>query len=217
MNPLYLAGWTTARLVFRIYFRAQYFNVQRMPASGPVILASNHLSFLDPPLIGAGLHREIGYLARESLFRYPVLGWLLREWGAVPIDREGSSLSGLKAILDQLAAGKPVLLFPEGTRSRDGQLQHARSGIGLAVIRSGVPVLPVRVFGTYQAYGRHHRFPRPKRVAMKCGRLLTFEALRTETQNCPKNRLKEIYQEVTQQIMAAIAALQPCEDKEEFP
>jgi 1-acyl-sn-glycerol-3-phosphate acyltransferase len=184
---------------------------------GPVILASNHASFLDPPLVGAGLHRAINYLARESLFRFPVVGWVLRNWNSVPVDREGGGAKGLKAILDRLLAGGAIILFPEGTRTRDGRLQPARSGIGLTVIKSTAPVVPVRVFGTFEAYGRHLIFPRPHRVMVKYGQPMRFEALRAEAKVCSKPRLKEIYQQVAAQIMAAIAKLEPCEDKTEFP
>jgi len=133
------------------------------------------------------------------------------------VDREGGGAKGLKAILDRLLAGGAIILFPEGTRSRDGKLQPARSGIGLTVIKSAAPVVPVRVFGTFEAYGRHMRFPRPRRVAVKYGRPMLFEALRAEAKACSKQRLKEIYQQVADEIMAAIAALGPYEDKAEFP
>ena len=182
-----------------------------------MILASNHASFLDPPLVGPGLNRGINYLARENLFRFPVMGWVLHQWQVVPVDREGGGAKGLKAILDRLLAGGAIILFPEGTRTRDGKLQPARSGIGLTVIKSAAPVVPVRVFGTFEAYGRHMRLPRPRRVAVKYGRPMFFEQLRAEAKVCSKPRLKEIYQQVADEIMAAIAKLEPCRDEEEFP
>src|SRR5208282_81840 len=136
------------------------FNAERVLQTGGVILAANHASFLDPPLVGCGLHRQINFLARASLFRYPGIGWLLRKWNSVPVDRDGGGAAGLRAILDRLLAGGAIILFPEGTRTRDGKLQPARSGIGLTVIKSTAPVVPVRVFGTFPACGRHLRIPR---------------------------------------------------------
>jgi 1-acyl-sn-glycerol-3-phosphate acyltransferase len=103
-------------------------------------------------------------------------------------------------------------LFPEGTRTPDGKLQPARSGIGLTVIKSDVPVIPVRTFGTFEAFGRNHKFPRPHRIAVKYGEPLRFEKLRTEAKTCDKARLKKIYQEVADEIMAAIAKLEPRAD-----
>jgi 1-acyl-sn-glycerol-3-phosphate acyltransferase len=180
-----------------------------VPATGPVILASNHSSFLDPPLVGAATKREINYLARESLFRFPVIGWLLRSVNAVPVDREGGGAAGLRAIFDRLLRGGAIILFPEGTRSPDGALQKAKSGIGLTVIKSEAPVVPVRVFGTFDAYSRHHSIPRPRKVAVRFGKQLDFAALRDEAKTCSKQRLKEIYQEVADQLMSAIASLEP--------
>jgi 1-acyl-sn-glycerol-3-phosphate acyltransferase len=217
MNAVYFLGWSFYRLVFASYFRWRVFNPERVPLKGPVILAANHASFLDPPLIGSGLHRDINYLARKSLFRYPVLGWILRTVNAVPVDRDGGGAAGLKAIMDRLHAGGAIILFPEGTRTVDGKLQPARSGIGLTVIKSDAPVVPVRVFGTYQAWGRSIRIPRPVPVAVKYGEPMHFEGLRAEARACSKARLKEIYQLVADEIMAAIARLEPFEDKAQFP
>jgi 1-acyl-sn-glycerol-3-phosphate acyltransferase len=217
MNPVYYCGWLFFRAAYKLYFRAEWFNAERVPTHGPVILASNHASILDPPLVGTGLERGISYLARESLFRFWGVGWVLRNWDAVPVDREGGGARGLKAILDRLLDGGGIILFPEGTRTMDGKLQPARSGIGLTVIKSNAPVVPVRVFGTFTAYGKEVPIPRPHKIMVKYGQPLEFAALRTESKTCSKPRLKQIYQEIADQIMAAIAKLQPCEDKESFP
>ena len=212
MNLSYRLGWLFFRFLYATYFRWRVFNAERVPATGPVILASNHASYLDPPLVGAGLQRGCNYLARESLFRYPGVGALLHSWQAVPVDRDGGGARGLKAILDRLLAGGVIILFPEGTRTKDGKLQPARSGIGLTVIKSNAPVVPVRVFGTFDAYGRTARFPKPKRVMVKYGRPIDFLALREEAKTCAKPRLKEIYQQVADEIMAQIARLEPRHD-----
>jgi 1-acyl-sn-glycerol-3-phosphate acyltransferase len=200
------------RAMYALYFRWRVFNPERVPLQGGVILASNHVSFLDPPLVGSGVRRDINYLARASLFRFPGVGALLRSWNSVPVDRDGGGAKGLKMILARLLAGNAIILFPEGTRSQDGKLQPARSGIGLTVIKSTAPVVPVRVFGTFEAYGRHVKFPRPRRVMVKYGQPMNFEALRAEAKTCDKARLKEIYQQVADEIMATIAKLEPKTD-----
>jgi 1-acyl-sn-glycerol-3-phosphate acyltransferase len=217
MTAPYFIVWTFSRFAYRFYFGWRVFNRERVPLTGPVILAANHASFLDPPLVGSGVKRAIFYLARESLFEVPGLNWLLPRINAVPVDRDGGGAKGLKAILDRLLAGEGIVLFPEGTRTRDGQLQPARSGIGLTVIKSGAPVVPVRLFGTREAYGRHMRIPLPRRVMVKYGRRMDFLELREEAKTCSKQRLREIYQQVADEIMAAIGKLQPCEDKDQFP
>ncbi len=216
MNPAYFVVWTAFRFVARFYFRWRVYNPERIPLNGPIILAANHESYIDPPLVGSGLKRRINYLAREDLFDLPVLRWLLPRLQAVPVDRDGGGAKGLKVILDRLLAGGGIILFPEGTRTRDGKLQKARLGIGLTVIKSAVPVFPVRVF-TYRAFNRHMRFPLPRRVAVKYGAPMSFEQLRAEAKSCSKQRLKEIYETVACEIMAAISKLGPHQDKSDFP
>src|SRR4051812_4460087 len=126
MKASYFIGWSLFRVLYATCFRWRIFNAERVPKSGPVILAGNHASYLDPPLIGSALPRDINYLARESLFRFPVVGVILRSWNCVPVDREGGGGAGLKAILNRLEKGGGIILFPEGTRTRDGRLQPAR-------------------------------------------------------------------------------------------
>ena len=212
MNPVYFLGWSFYRCLFATYFRWQVYHPERVPAQGPVILASNHATFLDPPLIGSGVKRDINYMARKSLFRYPGIGAILRAVNAVPVDRDGGGAAGLKAILDRLRDGGGIVLFPEGTRTKDGNLQPARSGVGLVVAKSEAPVVPVRVFGTFDAKWGRIRLLRPPRLAIMYGRPLQFERLRAEAKDCPKARLKEIYQEIADEIMAEIAKLEPRPD-----
>ena len=208
MTFSYRLAWIGFRSVYAIYFRRKFYNAERVPRTGPVILASNHASYIDPPLVGSGLPRDINFLARESLFRFPVIGALLRSWNAVPVDREGGGARGLKNIIERLHAGGGIVLFPEGTRTKDGNLQPAHSGVGLIVLKSEAPVVPVRVFGTFEAYGRAMKFPRPHPVAIKYGRPVDFSKLRAEAKVCDKVRLKKIYQEIADEIMAAIAKLE---------
>lgn len=207
MNFSYRCGWLFFRLVFATYFRWRVIGAENVPKTGGVILAANHVSYLDPPLVGAGLDRDINYLARQSLFRFPLIGRLLVSWNSVPVDRDGGGARGLKSILDRLLGGAGIILFPEGTRSYDGKLQPARAGIGLTVVKSDAPVVPVRIFGTYEAWGRNKRFPRPKKITLRYGEPMQFEKLRAEARECSKDRLKEVYQQIADEIMAAIAAL----------
>lgn len=201
-----VCGWIV-RNAARLYLRLRAVDVHHVPRVGPVILAANHVSYLDPPLVGCLLPRSIHYLARKSLFRFPGIGWLIRTLNAVPVDRDGGGGAGLKAILDRLEGGAGIILFPEGTRSPDGNILPARAGIGLTVIKSSAPVVPVRLFGAYEAWGRHHRFPRPGRVTVVYGKPLLFEELRREAATCDKARLKAIYQEVADQLMEAIRGI----------
>lgn len=213
MKPWYWLGWSLTRLVAHGYFGLTAFHPERVPAHGPCIVAANHASYFDPFCLGAEVRRELHFLARSSAFRFP-LSFFLPRFNAVPVDRDGGGMKGLMQIMDILAQGHAITLFPEGTRTADGQLQRARPGIGLIVIKSGAPVVPVRIFGAYQAWNRHMKFPRPRRLLVKYGQPLNFAALRAEAADCSKDRLKAIYQEVADQIMAAIAALEPRRDGE---
>jgi 1-acyl-sn-glycerol-3-phosphate acyltransferase len=213
VNFVYRIGWTCFRVMYATYFRWRVFHPERVPTDGAVLLACNHASILDPPLVGCGLKRECTFLARETLFRFPPIRWLFTQWQAVPIDRDGGGASGMKRIVAALGRGRAVILFPEGTRTHDGQLQPVRHGVGLIVVKSAAPVVPVRVWGTFEAYGRNIPVPKPKRVTVKYGAPMPFTELREEAKTCSKERLKEIYQEIANQIMAAISRLEPKRDE----
>jgi 1-acyl-sn-glycerol-3-phosphate acyltransferase len=199
------------------YWRCRVSNAERMPMEGPVILASNHVSFADPPLIGSMLPRPAFTLARSTLFHPPWFGNYLRALLALPIDRDGGGGAGLKVLFELLAAGRPVVLFPEGTRSADGRIQPARGGLGMLVIKSRAPVLPVRLFGVFEAYPRTRKLPRPGRVELKFGQLIRFDALADEAEQAPKARVKAIYQEVSDSVMRAIEGLTPGRETDHFP
>lgn len=198
------------------YFQWVVYHPERVPVTGPVILAANHVSFGDPPLIGGALPRPICYLARESLFHPPQFARLIRSLNAVPIDRDGGGPAGLRTVFALLAMGHALLLFPEGTRSADGRLQGAKGGIGLTAIKSRAPVVPVRIFGLFESWGRHRLFPKPGRLVIKFGEPLFFEKERAEAESASRNRVKEIYDEVTLDILKSIAALEPCRDVTRF-
>ena len=201
----YRFAWWVVNGFTRLYFRLEARGVAHVPATGPAILVANHVSYLDPPLIGCLIPRVVHVLARESLFRIPVLGGLIRLLRAVPVDREAGS-AGLRAILDRLQAGGAIIVFPEGTRALDGKLQGAKAGIGMAILKSTAPLVPVRLDGTFAAMGRGRWFPRPYKVIIHFGRPEYFAAARMEAETCSKPRLKVLYQEVADEVMRQIAS-----------
>lgn len=138
---------------------------RNMPETGGVLLVSNHLSHLDVILLGIGLRRPLNFVARSTLF-FPPLGLLIRSLGAFPIQREGMGASGMKETLKRLRSGGVVTLFPEGTRSRDGELAPLKSGIAVLASRAGVPVVPAGIAGTFRTWPRGRLLPiaRPLRV-----------------------------------------------------
>ena len=203
----YFLAWQSFRIFFKLYFRWEVYGTENVPKKGPVLIASNHASYLDPPLVGSSLKRDMHYLARDTLFLNPVAGKILRYVNAVPVDRDGSGISGMRNIMEQLNQEHGVILFPEGTRSKDGHLQPGKTGVSLIVIRCPVPVVPVRVLGSFEAYGRGQKFPHPHKVLIRFGKPLDFSKLRQEALECPKPRQREIYREISDTIMKKIEEL----------
>ena len=147
------------QLVAVLVYRVHYTGRENIPASGGVLVVSNHQSHFDPPLVGIGSRRRMNYVARESLFSFPPFGWLLRSVGAIPINRDGLGLSGIKESLKLLKKGEMVLIFPEGTRTRDGEIGRFHAGFTTLAARSNAVILPVAIEGAFQAWPKTKKFP----------------------------------------------------------
>ncbi len=163
--------------LFRLYFRIRGEGQEEIPREGPLILAANHSSLLDPIAIGVVCPRQIAAIAKEELWSSWFLRWWLNRMEATPIRRGESDSGSLRAALEVLGHGKALLVFPEGTRSRDGTIGSMKAGVGLLARRSRAPVVPIYVSGTFLALPRNKVFPRPARVRVCFGRALTTEAL----------------------------------------
>ena len=147
-----------------------------MPATGPVVVLANHQSYLDPPMVGCFMPRPIGYLARDTLFK-GLLGPLIRAYDSIPIDRDGSGLAGIRATLKRIKDGDAVLMFPEGTRSPDGQLQPLKPGFIALVRRGKASILPVGIAGSYEAWPRERKLPAPRPIAVSFGESIPPETI----------------------------------------
>jgi len=166
-------GLVTVRGPMTFLLRPRYFNVpnlRRMP--GGMLIASNHESFFDPVLVGMGLPAPIYYLARRSLFRVPVFGQIIYSVGARPVSRDAVDSRSLRTMLKLLRGGQRLLMFPEGTRTRDGSLGTFKKGVAAVAARCGVPVLPVAVAGAREAWPRTEAVPRAGRTAVAYGQPL---------------------------------------------
>ena len=149
--------YSLSRVVLRAWlkwkFRISVHGVENVPASGGVIIASNHASYLDPPLIGVPVEqREVRYMARDTLFRNPIASWIFHHIGVVPLSREKGDIGAIKTAIALLKGGACVCLFPEGTRTLDGQLQTPKGGIGFLISKAAVPVVPVYIGGSFEAF-----------------------------------------------------------------
>lgn len=164
---------TTFPLLFRVRCRGR--EHLRLPSGG--IIVSNHQSHLDPVLIGVAADRRLNFLARQSLFRFGPLKLLIESLDAIPIDRDGTGLGGLKETLRRLKQGEAVLIFAEGTRTADGQVHDFKPGFLPLVRRSGLPLVPVAIDGAWQAWPRTQAFPRAGNIHVEAGPPLTAEQI----------------------------------------
>lgn len=204
MNPYYWLGYNLTKLVGWLFFRLRVVHRERMINHGPVIMAANHQSFLDPPLAGSVADRAIFFLARKTLLDGAIFGWILPKVNVVPVDSEtGKDRTALKALIRILKAGEATLVFPEGQRTENGQLQPAQPGLGLVIAKTLAPVVPMRIFGTYDAWPIHKKLPRPGRVTIVVGEPIYFTPQDVEGGG------KDLYQRLSQRVMDAIAALSP--------
>ncbi len=157
------------RLIALALFRIRCEGRHNVPACGGALVLSNHQSHLDPPLIGLASDRQLNYLARKTLFHFAPLAWFIRSVGSIPIDREGSGLSGLRETLKRLRQGDAVVIFPEGTRSPDGEVAPLKPGFSALARRANVPLVPVGIDGAFSAWPRRRLFPLPAPVAIVFG------------------------------------------------
>jgi 1-acyl-sn-glycerol-3-phosphate acyltransferase len=158
MEPVYGFFYGLCRLAYQMFFRGDVAGLENLPPNGGYIVAANHVSHLDPPIVGLFLPRQVSFFARKTLWRPGIASWWLDAVGTIPVDRDGgASLDAIKRVLQALSSEKVVILFPEGTRSPNGELQAPRAGIGLIACKAQVPVVPARVFGSFEAFGRGGR------------------------------------------------------------
>lgn len=171
---------------------------ENVPAKGPFLLAASHKSYLDPPLIGSCIRRELRYFSKRELFANPLFGWLIRAYGAVPVERVGADRRALSLALEILAQGQGLLVFPEGTRIRRPGVGEAKPGIGMLAVRSRAPVIPVWAGSTWAP---RRSFLCRVPVHVRFGAPLHFLP---PTEPAAARR---VYEEATATIMAAIAHL----------
>jgi len=202
MNFYYWLGYNLSRLLAQLFFGFRIIHRERVIQTGPVILAVNHQSFLDPPLAGNAADRAIFFLAKKSLMDVPVLGWLLAKLNVIPVNLEGGDRSALKALIRVLSAGECALVFPEGTRTPDGSLQPAEPGLGLVIAKTRAPVVPMRIFGAYDVWPIHGKLRLSGKITVVVGEPIYF----SETDLSGGGR--ELYTRLSQRVMDAIAALQ---------
>ena len=205
MTLWYLLGYSLSKALARTFFGYRVIGAENMIEEGPCIIAANHCSYLDPPLVGIACRRAIHYLARKSLLDLPLLGPILPELNVIPVDQKNADRSALMGAIRVVRHGGAVLIFPEGTRSADGKLQPARPGLGMIAAKTGAPVVPVMVTGSYQALPKGAKFPKPAPVEVRIGQPLFLG--RDGGEERPD------YELISRQALQAIATLKPVADR----
>jgi 1-acyl-sn-glycerol-3-phosphate acyltransferase len=203
MDPVYGFFYGLCRLAHQMFFRGDVVGLENLPDTGGYIVAANHVSLLDPPMVGQFLPRQVAFFARKTLWKPGIAAWWLDAVGTIPVDRDGgTSLDAIKRVLQALAGGRVVIMFPEGTRSPNGELQTAKPGIGLLACKAHVPVVPARIFGSFEAFGRDGRMRLGSPVSVTYGPPLSPEQYDNPADG------KERYARTAARIMAAITKIE---------
>lgn len=202
MGGWYRFGYNLTRVLAKSCFAFKVVHRERIIEEGSCVLAMNHQSYLDPPLAGIACQREIHYLARKTLLRWPILGPIFPELNVVPVDQERADMSALKAVIKLVRAGHCTVIFPEGARTLDGQLQPAQPGLGLIIAKTLCPVVPMRIFGADRAFPRDGRLRLFQPITLVVGEPLRF------TQADLVEPRRELYQRLSERVMERIAAIQ---------
>lgn len=203
-NLVYKAVYHGTRAFAEVFATLEVEGWENIP-TGACLFASNHQSMLDPPLIGSCLPREIAFIARRSLFDNPVFGSVIRACHAIPVDRGEADIGAIRVALAALAEGRGLLIFPEGTRSQDGEFGEAKAGAGLLACKSGVPVVPIQIRGARDVLPRGALFPvGGAQVRVRFGQPL-MPAEYDPGEGAPGRTM-----EASRRILAAIKALPDC-------
>lgn len=185
---------------FRLFYRCEIYGIN-YPYRGGAIIAPNHASFLDPPFICGFWPEETHYLARATLFDSGLMKWLLSKLNAHPVTGSAQDIQSMRLTCQLLEEGKKVVIFPEGIRSEDGQMQPIKSGMSMLALRAGCPIIPVYIQGTFEAWPRHSRWPKAgSKIACVFGKPVSAESFN----DLPK---KQAQAEMTKAVQTSIENL----------
>jgi len=202
MTPFYGFFHYLSWNVYQMWFRGEVVGTENFPTDGPFLIASNHASHLDPPVVGSQVARQMRFFARKSLWNSRIASWWLDKVETIPVERDSGDIGAIKRVIQALRENRSVVLFPEGTRTPDGHLQKAKAGVGMMACKTGVPVVPCRVYGSFAAFGKGMAFPH-------LGNPITIvfgPPISPDDYDNPSSG-KARYEVAAQRIMACIAAI----------
>ena len=165
----YLFKWSIVNPMLRGYFRGRICGAENMPKSGPVLVVANHASDFDPPIVSSCVRRPVSYMAKQELFKVPILAPAIRAYGAYPVKRGGSARGAIQAATQQLEQGWAVGVFLQGTRTPDGRIPAPKLGAAMIAAKAQVPLVPVSVWGTHRILPRGAKLPKPLPVTVRIG------------------------------------------------
>jgi 1-acyl-sn-glycerol-3-phosphate acyltransferase len=197
---LYAFGKTLSWLVAKLFGRLEVVGRENIPREGGALVCGNHVSYIDPPVLGAGAPRQFHYMAKIELFKIPVLGFLIKHVGAFPVQQRTADRHALKTAIDYLAKGECVAMFPEGTRMLDGKLGEPLPGVGMIALRARVPVIPAALINTAKLLPPHSIFFHFTRVKVIYGPPVDLTDLYDQSG-------REAVEEAGRRIMSAIGEL----------
>lgn len=181
MSPSYRILKTFLYTFFKVFYRLEVFGLENIPGEGGFIMAANHASYLDPPVIGAVSTRRVRFMAREGLFKIPIFGTFIKIF-SFPVKRDKPHPSAIKESVRRLRKGELIVMFPEGSRSADGNLLEAKRGLSVLAAMSRTPVVPTFIRGTEKALPVGARLPRPSKITVVFGSPLAMNKEETEKQ-----------------------------------
>lgn len=167
-----ITKFTIVNPIFKVYFRGKVIGGEKVPATGKLIIVSNHASVFDPPLLACGVNRPVSFMAKQELFSAPAFGNLITALGAYPVDREKGDRSAIRQAMMRIDTGWATCLFLEGTRTPDGRIYEPKMGAALISAKTQAPLLPVCLIGTEKILTPHHKFPQSVPVTIKIGDLI---------------------------------------------
>jgi 1-acyl-sn-glycerol-3-phosphate acyltransferase len=207
MNPTYWFFLRLAQLIAKTCFSLEVSGRENLPGPSGHLLAMNHQSYLDPPLAAIACPYPIHFLARKTLLKWPLLGPIFPRLNVIPVDQERPDMSALKNVIRLLRAGETTIVFPEGARTLDGTLQPAQPGIGLIIAKTLAPVVPIRVFGAFEAMPRNGSRIHLTQIKVKIGKPVVFTA--ADVAGSKELEGRKLYQSLSERVMTAIAAIDP--------
>ena len=163
------------RISFTLMYQVRVHDLENYPETDGMLVCSNHQSFLDPLIIGSVCPRPVNYLGRKTLFKFPPFGWFMSWNDTIPIDRDGVGIGGMKETLRRIKRGESVVMFPEGTRSSDGEIQPFMLGFCAVAKRCKATLMPIGTYGGFEAFSKYMKFPRPGRIHAVIGKPIPFE------------------------------------------